>query len=408
MRKYRRRKSYKHKPCPNNGVRCGKSTRCWPAGTVCQSQKEVAVVERKRKRDRDDKEKNKEKVEHGEKHHNLKLLLAGAATVGVVGAGLLYVKSKQGALVPKKAETKRDPQSASDTPVQRYNRDNIEELAGGTDAFPIIPPRDPVDEMKNRLSRDTLTERLENQKKAQNWAQDVLNDPDTVILDLETTAAFDGVNPMDVSTWKKYRSDTPGIFQIGIVDGKFENAWDINLNPERKLTGRAKAITGKSDEDIKKMENYPTFKEYYPHLKEKLEGKRVIAFNSSFDLQVLDALCYKNGLEPIKFKNRVTSDINKKGIVPPTRPHATDAMHWFATYKGKRGRMISKAGEYNVNTSIAYTPLPTIPGGKAHDALTDVISTYDVLRIMAEGKKPYGMRPSEERIWNNMQNRSLF
>ena len=369
MRRYK--KSFKrYKPCPNNGVRCGNSKRCWPAGTICEG----------------DKEKTPEKPEKAEKKLDMKAIVAGAAVVTLIGGATYYVVGRQKTLIPKAAETKRDPQSASDIPVPKYDESNVRD-------------------MRTQASVD---DRMENRKEAQIWARKVLNDPDTVIIDFETTALFDNVDPADPTSWKKYRNDVPGIFQIGIVDGKMENAWDIKLNPEKDISKSAQRITGMSDSEVKEIQNKPTFKDYYPYLREKLENKRVLAFNSRFDLQVLDALCVKNDLELIPMKNRPYAKTSSKGIITnPPMGNDADVMHWSALYKGKRGRLSLKGGDYNTATSLAFTQLPTIPGGKAHDALTDVISTYDVLRLMAEGKMPRDMRPEELDTWNILEGKNV-
>lgn len=394
-RRYKRRKMRRLGPCPNNGVRCGNSTRCWPAGTKCKSRNEVDHDRKERKKAAENVKRGNAKIERSEKKLDFGTIIGvGAVTVGVVGLGIYY-KSRQGVVVPQKYQEdriqktmgseQRDPMSAADPgAIERY-KGGYENIVGD--------------------SEFSGNNRKVNQRKAQFWAQEVLKDPDTVIIDLETTALFENVNPADPSSWKKYRSDTPGIFQIGIVDGNLDKGYDIKLNPERKITKAAQQVTGMTDDDISSMKSRATFKDYYPYLKQKLENKRVIAFNSRFDLQVIDALCYKNGLEPIKYKNRPYAGVNKKGNItmdPPVGNDA-DAMHWFALYKGKMPRPDFRAGEYNIDTGLAYTKLPTIPGGKAHDALTDVVSVYDVLRIMAEGRKPYGMKPSEQQLWEQLQ-----
>ena len=377
---------YKKSKCRNGWKQCGNSTRCWPPETKCRDVNEKRV-----------KQKTEKSSQSAERKVPIAAIIgASVATTAIVG-GLAYtlINNRKGkaAYIPKKAETQRDPKSVY--------------TSQGYDAAPsieTIPHEKAIFKgSQNQFKNESIEAKFANQDKARKWAQEVLNDPDTVILDLETTSLMQGVDPYNPDDWKTFKRDIPGITQIGIIDANLETGYDIKLNPERKLSDPS--IAAMTGYDEKAARGKPNFKAYYPYLKEKLEGKRVLAFNGRFDFQVIDALCEQNGLPLIQYKNRpLRVNVGTISKDPPMGNDA-DVMHWFALYKYKGARPSLKRGEYDVDKGLAYTSLPTIPGGKDHDAFTDILSTYDVLRIMADGKKPYGMSPSEERNWNMYEDR---
>lgn len=400
-------KTYRKKKfrCKAPNVQCGR--RCFPPGTKCrEDEKPVAKPEPRREPKKPYQEPEiglKQKVEASVTEITPMKLLAAGAVVLAAGGAVAYVihKDKQ-EMVPFNRDN--EPQSTRAKASVRSvdaRSDSPDTMEYFDNKKPVVThrlhPEESIDQTPD--FEDKMVKRRQNARAtAQKWAQDALNDPDLVILDLETTALFKNADPYDPSTWKNFRADVPGIFQMSFIEGNMDRAYDIKMNPEKKLSAASAAITGtKQEEFYDKLK----FKEAYPFLKKRLENKRVLAFNSRFDLQVLDALCVENDLPVINFKNRPVTPERQRGMInPPTlMDNDSDMMHWAGLYIGKLPRKVGD--EYGIEKGLVYTQLPTLPGARAHDALSDVYSTYDVLRRMALGLKPIGLKRSENEIWES-------
>ena len=129
---------------------------------------------------------------------------------------------------------------------------------------------------------------------ARAWAREVLADPDTVILDSETT----GLPPAEVD-----------FLEVAVINTRGEAlfARRVRPAPAPKLDGKqaypndpieisegAFAVHGISAEDL---EGEPTFAEVYPELRDMLKDRRVIVYNSGYDLGVLRGVVKRYGLE---------------------------------------------------------------------------------------------------------------
>ena len=339
------------------------------------------------------------------------LLVGGSVATA---AGLTYLVSKNGKdVVPTALNVEEGVPSYAPKILEN------QEIEGSKTHTSVTRPPDPNDDTKqykivrtgSKVSErrlitelvktddvdraDSITQRMRNRVDAQAWAREVVKDPDTVILDLETTGLISGEDPYDPEALNKLRGNVPGIFEIGMVDTR--NKWQVEqtLNPEKKVSDFVWRLTGKSEDEVK---NQPKFSEVYPDLKEKLTGKRVIAFNSRFDLQLIDKLCDKNGLDRIQYKNRDPDG---------TLKNDADAMHMAALYMGKYPRPRTlKNGELDFEDGLGTLQLPQMPGAKAHSAVSDCYSTLDVLRKMSVGSKIDGLRPSEYKFWELMEERA--
>ena len=415
MSRYYRRKKSK---CRNGWKQCGNSPRCFPPETICANEKK-----RKEKKSPADKPARNEKVKKNERKVPYKALIAGAVAVTIAGASVGYLMTKKKEVIPKPFEPEpgHAPEGMKTYDPSKRNVMNVDASKAAASNEDMFTPQSSIKGRARKadgsvdtsvpntsaFSREDLNEnqkliKKENRMKAQQWAHEVLMDPDTVILDLETTGLMKGVDPYAPDTWKKQRGNVPGIAQIGLVD-KDLNSIDISMNPGKKIGKEAAAVIGRSD---KEFQNLPTFKEYYPNLKKYLTGKRVIAFNSRFDMQVIDALCIENDLPLIQYKNRPVMTPGGKNINSnaPLNNDA-DAMHWWALYLGKGIAPGMSGGKYDPKKGIAYASLPTLPNAKAHDARADCFSTYDVLRIMAQGATPNlnRLNAKERKAWLNSQ-----
>ena len=98
------------------------------------------------------------------------------------------------------------------------------------------------------------------------WARALLDDPDLLLLDSETTGL------------KGY------LVEIGIIDRDGQQVFHSLINPKCPIEAGAQAVHGISDDDVK---NAPTFGEIEPQLRALLEYKNVVIYNASFDIGVL-------------------------------------------------------------------------------------------------------------------------
>lgn len=411
--------------------RCGNSRRCYPADTICDNERNESNSRTKTTDERRTRKNKKSvskitsesvrKIKKHERRRSWKAVAAGAIAVTVAGASLGYIMTKKKEILPKPMDFESgnapegmkkydgvisNPMPGGDTTARgevdaMFERKSIRQRQqSGEIGTPVQGKYD------DKTFKSSMKEvKKENRRKAQQWAHEALSDPDTVILDLETTGLMRGVDPYTPETWKKQRGNVPGIVQIGMVDTEL-NSVDVSLNPEKRISKEAAAVIGR---DPKEFMNQPNFKEYYPVLKKRLEGKRVLAFNARFDLQVIDALCIENDLPLIEYKNRPKPPTVNRGKVqwnmPSVMDNDADVMHFWGLYLGKNMAPSMYGGNVDFNKGLAYASLPTLKNAKAHDATADCFSTYDVLRIMAKGATPNlsDLKEKERKAWLESQ-----
>jgi DNA polymerase-3 subunit epsilon len=116
-------------------------------------------------------------------------------------------------------------------------------------------------------------------ERASEWARDLLERSDWVILDTETT----GTSPYDE------------IVQIAIVSSDGKVLCDSLVRPTRTIPPEATAIHGISDADVR---DAPSFPEVYGRVQEILSGKRIIIYNAQFDLRLIHQTLSKHNLLP--------------------------------------------------------------------------------------------------------------
>jgi len=101
------------------------------------------------------------------------------------------------------------------------------------------------------------------------WALEVLADPDTVILDTETTGLH----------------DTARIVEISITTATGAVLLDTLVNPGEPIPAEATGIHGITDEIVA---GAPPFAEVAAEFCDAIRGKRVIVYNLSYDLARLE------------------------------------------------------------------------------------------------------------------------
>ena len=100
------------------------------------------------------------------------------------------------------------------------------------------------------------------------WTKEVLQDPNLIILDTETTG-LDG---------------DAEVVQIAIIDGNGNILFNSLVKPLRGIRSEALAINHITEAMV---ENAPTFKDIFPTLQKIIEDKRLVIYNANYDMRVM-------------------------------------------------------------------------------------------------------------------------
>lgn len=171
------------------------------------------------------------------------------------------------------------------------------------------------------------------------WAKARISDPNTLILDLETT----GILSRDPET---------KIVQISIINTESRPVFSALINPERPIPLDAQKIHGINDRMVMRM---PSFAAFGPVIADIIRDKHVVAYNASFDIHTL---VHTFGLYGIEIPDFASSC----------------AMEAYSAWCGDW--MSSKGG-------WKWQKLPKLAYGSAHDSLVDCVSTLMLMKKMA-------------------------
>jgi DNA polymerase III subunit epsilon len=184
------------------------------------------------------------------------------------------------------------------------------------------------------------TEFQDYKAKAVEWAQERLADPNTVILDTETT----GLPSKDPDT---------EVCQLSLTDTKGKPLFSMLLKPSKPMSDEVIGIHGISNEQV---QHQPIFPQVAKMIEFVLINKHVVCYNASFDVKLLWSL-FKKYNQPV-----------------PRVSGITCAMEKYSEWKG----------EWNEKkNSLRWHKLPNLSGMVAHDAYSDCISTLKVMELMA-------------------------
>lgn len=184
---------------------------------------------------------------------------------------------------------------------------------------------------------------------ARTTAQEILADPLTCVLDTETTGLVDGSYICDLAIIEK--------------GGTLINTL---VNPGVHIPDEASQIHGIYDRDVK---HAPTFLELWGDLEDILRNRRIVIYNSAYDLRIIANELRRSGIRPFK----VTTD---------------DALALYqAWYFGGVGR--SARGQTKLTTAHCDSPrcvadVQTHSKLGAHRAYADCKATVSRLRMIAE------------------------
>lgn len=172
---------------------------------------------------------------------------------------------------------------------------------------------------------------------AARWAWERLQDPDTLLLDTETTG-------LDSSA---------EIIQIAIIDMRGKVLLDALVRPNGDIPAGASAIHGIT---FKTVEDAPTFKALAPDIKSILDSRRCLIFNRDFDFRLLKQSALLDGIDPF---SAIPSSTQFECVMIPYSA-------WVGEWNGRYG-------------NYRYQRLPS----GDHSALGDCLATRRVLFQMA-------------------------
>ena len=165
------------------------------------------------------------------------------------------------------------------------------------------------------------------------WAREQLSLNDLVILDTETTGLYDAE-----------------IVEIAIIDCLGEMLLNTLIKPSIPIPAEVTDIHGISDAMVA---DAPSFPEVYPRIDAVLKDKRVLIYNSAFDIKILNYCCRLHNLPILKLAKR-----------------SECLMKWAAEWRGDWS---------NYYKDYRYFPLPD----GNHRALGDCLAALDLLEKMA-------------------------
>jgi DNA polymerase III epsilon subunit-like protein len=186
----------------------------------------------------------------------------------------------------------------------------------------------------------TLTQSTTTKATAKQWAESRLTDPNTVILDVETT----GILSRDPNT---------EIVQLCIVNTAGRPVLTMMLKPDRPMSEEVQAVHKITNEMV---QDKPFFLQVTKIVAKYLENKHVVAYNADFDIALLMHL-YDKYQEP-----------------RPKIAGASCCMDQYSAWVGEPSK--KKDGP-------KWQKLPNLSGLPAHDSLSDCLSTLKVMQKMA-------------------------
>ena len=193
--------------------------------------------------------------------------------------------------------------------------------------------------------KPTPEEFKEFKEKAEMWAAERLADPNTVILDTETTG-LPSKNP-----------DTE-VCQLSIIDTKCKPLFSMLLKPNQPMSEEVISIHKISNEQVI---NQPMFPQIAKMVTFVLENKHIVCYNSGFDVKLLWSL-FKKYEQPL-----------------PKVAGITCAMEKYSEF----------VGEWNTKKEdLKWHKLPNLSGMPSHDAYSDCVSTVRLLEMMASKFDP--------------------
>ena len=171
------------------------------------------------------------------------------------------------------------------------------------------------------------------------WAKARLADPDTVIVDVETT----GILSKDPET---------KIVSISMINSKGQIILASLVNPERTIPLDAQKVHGIDERDVKSAMPWSVIGDIAAY---QMAGKHVVCFNAGFDVHLMVHLFGVYGIPIPEFE-------------------VSCAMEYYSQFVGEWSK---------TKKDYKWQKLPKLAFGSAHDSLVDCQSTLLLLKKMA-------------------------
>jgi len=193
--------------------------------------------------------------------------------------------------------------------------------------------------MKTKIAPPTDEQKAETKAMMTQWAKERLMDPNTVIVDVETT----GLLNKDPKT---------EVVSISMIDAQGRVVMAGLVNPKRPIPVEAQKIHGIDDRAVKSSPPFSVIGQLIAGL---MDGKHVVAFNAGFDIHMLVTLMQRYNIEIPDFETSC-------------------AMEAYSAWVGDWAK---------TKQDWKWQRLPKLAYGKAHDALVDCQSTLLLMKKMA-------------------------
>lgn len=193
--------------------------------------------------------------------------------------------------------------------------------------------------MKLKTAPPTEEQKAEVKQQMTAWAKERLEDPKTLIVDVETT----GLLTKDPNT---------EVVSVSMIDHKGNVVLAALVNPKRPIPLEAQKVHGIDDRAVK---DSPPFSALGNLIAGIMEGRHIVCFNAGFDVHLLTILMQRYNIELPNYE-------------------VSCAMEAYSAYVGDWAK---SKGDYK------WQRLPKLGYGKAHNALTDCMSTLLLLQKMA-------------------------
>ena len=192
---------------------------------------------------------------------------------------------------------------------------------------------------KTKTAVPTEEQQLKKKEEAIQWAKERLSDPQTLIVDVETT----GLLKNDPET---------KIVSLSMINNQGRVVLAALVNPERPIPLDSQKIHGIDDREVRDAMPWSVIGDIAAY---QMKDKHVVCFNAGFDVHLMVHLFGVYGIPIPEFE-------------------VSCAMEMYAQFVGEW----SKA-----KADYKWQRLPKLAFGSAHDSLVDCQSTLLLLKKMA-------------------------
>lgn len=282
-----------------------------------------------------------------------KLKLAPGPKRGIVGAWWLYDINEAIPWTPEEIAAEKERVKRMRSRKCRHcgrevdRRNWTERFEACNKCLPTARERYEREERENReaLQRGFQEMLVESHDEVILWARDLMSRNDWVILDTETTGL------------EYYYDD---VISVSIIQPDGTILLNTLIKPVHRISAEASQVNGITDQMV---QDAPSITEIYPQIAQALDGKKVIAYNESFDRCMLHGTLRRQGI-----------DLPEDGPISLEKGHHWDcAMLAYAAYVGEWS---------SYHRSFRWQKLPK----GDHTAAGDCFAVLEIIKQMAEAK----------------------